>query len=138
MMILLSLFACSHVNTAEMPQGEFTLYDVDVVDHSVEDFAGMALSVDTEGLRMSLTLPDGSVQEADLVELPENEWPTDCYTMNSHAAVQSFDVDLDSITIGAVVLEDPILSSKCGGRPMLGVWDDSAEGLGAPLFIFEE
>lgn len=137
MLILLSLFACSNENVAEMPQGDFALYDVEVADHSVEDFAGMALSIDVEGLKMSLTLPDGSVQEAALVEQPQDEWPTDCYTMNSHVVVQSFDVDIDSLTIGDVVLEAPVLSSKCGGRPMLGAWDDAEKGLGAPLFIFE-
>jgi len=74
------------------------------------------------GTRLSLTedLDGATPQVLSLTEVPEEEWIKDCYTSNSHSVSEVFTVSPDPVVIGALSIPSPGLTTKCGGRVLLG------------------
>ena len=68
--------------------------------------------------------------------LAEDRWLTDCYTNVSRATTKSYALDTDAITIAGVSVVAPVLSAKCGGRPLM--WADGDVPDEADMLVFDE
>ena len=83
------------------------------------------LTVQTAALEAKLSVNDGVESTLVLAQTPRSEWLSDCFTMNSHAVDEVYRVSPDPLPVGGALLSHPILTTKCGGRLLLGT---SAEG----------
>lgn len=136
---VLSLAACGgDVSEAEVPSGTFAFSLVtDDPDSTIDPAAldGVLLEIDHDAAILTVTQADGSSVELNLVLRDKEAWEADCYTMNSHSLTEVYDVDAESLALGEVVIDLPVLSAKCGGNPLLG-----SEGADAtfdgPVLVF--
>lgn len=64
------------------------------------------------------------------------EWEADCYAMDSHALTEVYDVDVESLDLGGYELDLPVLTARCGGRPLLGA-DGGDETFTGTVFVFD-
>ncbi|MCK6522888.1 hypothetical protein L6R49_15775 [Myxococcota bacterium] len=103
-----------------VPDGTFTLDYASADGFTEADFAGLTITIDRATMSAALTPTSGDPVVLSLTELPEEEWIKDCYTMNSHSVSEAFTVSPDPVVIGALSIPSPALSTKCGGRVLLG------------------
>ena len=103
-----------------VPDGTFTLDYVSAAGFTEDDFTGLTLTVDRASMSATLTPAEGEAVSLTLAEVPEEEWIKDCYTMNSHSVSEVFTVSPDPVVIGALSIPSPGLTTKCGGRVLLG------------------
>lgn len=131
---------------AEVPSGTFIVSSIDETDGAGDDTAeaadlsvydGVTVVIDHDAATLTLTQADGSAQTVDLVLRDPSAWAADCYTMNSHTLTEVYDVDADSLAIGPDVVAAPVLTAKCGGRPLLGE-DGGAELFTGPVYVLDE
>lgn len=130
---LLLLTACVDEKVLPVPDGDFT-FSMAEPDGTAEAL-DVVLSIDTEGLLLSLTDADGAVQEWDLVLHDADDRYTDCYTNYTHATMDAYSVD-GSVVLADVTLEQPVLTTKCGGDVMLGAWAADGGAFDGPIFYF--
>lgn len=137
----LSLTACyESVSEHAVPEGSFVLSSISDPTEGMPDAAelgAVTMVIDREAATLTLTLEDGSEQVADLLLREKTEWEADCFTMNSHALTEVYDVDAESLSLGAVEIALPVLTAKCGGRPLLGS-DGGDETFAGAVFVFDE
>lgn len=107
-----------------VPDGTFTLDYVSADGLSEADFSGLTITIDRASMSATLTPTAGDPVVLTLAEVPEEEWIKDCYTMNSHSVSEVFTVSPDPVVIGALSIPSPGLSTKCGGRVLLGSFVD--------------
>ena len=125
---------------AEVPGGEFVLSfieDTSAGSVDVVPFGELHILIGRDAAQLTVELPDGTTQVADLLLRDPDEWQADCYTNYNHALTEVYDVDTDSLNLGAATVEMPVLSAKCGGRPMLGA-DGGDETFSGPVYYFDE
>ena len=105
-----------------VPDGTFTLDYVSADGFTDADFAGLTITIDRASMTATLTedLDGATPQVLSLTEVPEEEWIKDCYTMDSHSVSEVFTVSPDPVVIGALSIPTPGLTTKCGGRVLLG------------------
>lgn len=123
----------------QVPDGEFSLYMIeneDLSEGDVSAFEGLSIIIDRDAETLTVQLADGTSQTADLLLRAEEEWEADCYTNDTHALTEVFDVDVESLDLGAATVDQPVLSAKCGGRPMLGAAGADSTFSGA-VYYFE-
>lgn len=99
--------------------GSYRLYDVWADDAPADGLSGVTIDVDTEELTATLHLADGSQPSLTLTALPKDEWIEDCWTSDSYTLAQAFAISPDPVVIGALTIESPVLTTKCGGNLML-------------------
>jgi hypothetical protein len=136
---LLTLAACADtVDEQRVPEGTFVLSNLSEgeLDEAMPVAGSVTLVIDRAALTLTVQLEDGSEQVADLVLRDKAEWEADCYTMNSHALTEVYDVDVESLDLGGYELDLPVLTAKCGGRPLLGA-DGGEETFAGPIFVFD-
>lgn len=136
---LLSLPACNEsVDEHSVPEGTFVLSSLSdgALDETMPAAGSVTLLIDRAALTLTVQLEDGSEQVAGLVLRDKEEWEADCYTMNSHALTEVYDVDVESLDLGGYELDLPVLTAKCGGRPLLGA-DGGDETFAGPIFVFD-
>ncbi|MBK9069788.1 MAG: hypothetical protein IPL79_02080 [Myxococcales bacterium] len=107
-----------------VPDGVFTIDFVDAEGFTLEDFTGLTLTVNRS--EMSATLA-GTPLEAPLTlsleAVAESAWIRDCYTNGDNYSISEvFTLGAGPISIGELDMIDPALSTKCGGRVLLGTW----------------
>ena len=127
-------FDAAAVATQPVPQGDFAFAFADPEDVVADQ---MAISVDTEALGLVVTLQDGSTVESALELLAADASYTDCYTNTSHATMDTYDVLGDAIVVDGEALQSPVLTSKCGSRPMLGEWSAESSTFDGVILYFE-
>ncbi|MBK7757681.1 MAG: hypothetical protein IPI35_15025 [Deltaproteobacteria bacterium] len=103
-----------------VPDGTFTLDYVSADGFTEADFTGLTITIDRASMSATLTPTEGEAVSLTLAEVPEEEWIKDCYTMNSHSVSEVFTVSPDPVVIGALSIPSPGLTTKCGGRVLLG------------------
>ncbi len=133
---VIALSACETESEHTVPEGSFVPYAVSDDSVALEELEGLTMTIDREAATLTVHLADGSEQVADLLLRDRSEWEADCYTMNSHALTEVYDVDVESLSLGAVEVALPVLTAKCGGRPMLGS-DGGDETFSGTVFTFE-
>jgi hypothetical protein len=119
-----------------VPNGSYVIHDVHMAGESganpfanlVSAIGKVTMTIDTTNLKLSVKDANGHVVEAPLVLRPESAWWKDCFTMGSHALTPVYDVKVETLHLGTEKVFRPVLSAKCGGRPMM--W--SAVDPGAP------
>ena len=144
---LLSLAACYDPATddsvMDVPSGTFMLYDAygDSADSGGDgaDPNADLLVLDIAGLPFEVQPADGTTPTSGALSLQDEElWIDDCYTNVDHATTRSYTLDVDQVVISGYTVASPVLSAKCGGRPLM--W--SAETEGAPesglVLVFDE
>ena len=109
-----------------VPDGTFTLDYVSAEGLTEDDFAGLTITIDRASMSATLTPAEGDAVSLTLTEVPEEEWIKDCYTSNSHSVSEVFTVSPDPVVIGALSIPTPGLTTKCGGRVLLGSVVDGA------------
>lgn len=134
---VIALTACETENDHPVPEGSFVPYAVSDDSVAIEELDGLTLIIDRDAETLTVRLADGSEQVADLLLRDRSEWEADCYTMNSHALTEVYDVDVEALSLGTVDVALPVLTAKCGGRPMLGS-DGGDETFAGTVFTFEE
>ena len=134
---VIALTACETENDHPVPEGSFVPYAVSDDSVAIEELDGLTLIIDRDAETITVRLADGSEQAADLLLRDRSEWEADCYTMNSHALTEVYDVDVEALSLGTVDVALPVLTAKCGGRPMLGS-DGGDETFAGTVFNFEE
>jgi len=135
---LLSLAGCAGDAPLDVPSGTFVLSQS--ADTAVGDGADInedLLVLDISALHFEIQPADGSaLTEGALTLLAEDAWLTDCYTNVSHATTKSYTLDADAIAISGVTVAAPVLSAKCGGRPLM--WPDGEVPDEADMLVFDE
>lgn len=137
---LLPLAACyESVSEHSVPEGSFVLSRLSdgELDETMPAAGSVTLIIDRAAGTLTVQLEDGSEQVADLILRDKAEWEADCFTMNSHALTEVYDVDAESLDLGGYALDLPVLTAKCGGRPLLGA-DGGEETFAGPVFVFDE
>lgn len=132
-----ALSACESVSEMQVPEGTFVLSGLSESEEDLSGLGVVTMIIDREALTVTIELEDGSEQVADLLLRDRSEWEADCYTMSSHALTEVYDVDTDSLSLGSVEVELPVLTAKCGGRPLLGS-DGGAETFEGPVYVFDQ
>lgn len=138
LLALLTLVGCAEDAPFDVPSGTFVLAQPS--DTAVGDGADInadLLLLDIPALHFEIQPADGStVTEGALSLLAEDAWLTDCYTNVSHATTKSYALNADAITISGVTVAAPVLSAKCGGRPLM--WPDGDVPDEADMLVFDE
>lgn len=138
----LSLSACEDkVSEAQIPEGTFapsSAYDdVSGTEVDVSLLGDVAVEVDRDALTVTILHEDGSVETVGLVERDREAWLGGCATMDSHVEIEAADLDVESLTIGAVLIDQPMISTSCSGtRLLLGAAADDGDFSG-PVYLFE-
>lgn len=109
-----------------VPDGTFTLDYASADGFSEADFSGLTITIDRASMSATLTPSSGDPVALTLTELPEEDWIKDCYTASSHSVSEAFVVSPDPVVIGALSIPSPALSTKCGGRVLLGSLSDGS------------
>jgi len=139
LLALLSLAGCAEQALLDVPSGTFVLAqsgDTAAVGDGA-DINQDLLVLDIPALQFEIQPADGSAAtEGALSLLAEDAWLTDCYTMSSHATTKSYALDVDQVAISGVVVVAPVLSAKCGGRPLM--WADGELPDEADMLVFDE
>ncbi|MES2643225.1 MAG: hypothetical protein V4850_27320 [Myxococcota bacterium] len=129
---LLLLSACT-VDVLPVPNGDYVFAMAE--PEGTADTVDGVLSIDTGALLLSLTDAEGAVEEWDLVAHDAGDRYTDCYTNYSHATMDAYSVD-GSVVLAGVILDAPVLTTKCGGDVMLGAWAADGGAFDGPIFYF--
>ncbi len=137
----LSLAACDST-VLDVPSGTFLLEDTqgDVADTGGDgaDPNADLLVLDIAGLQFEVQPADGSATTSGSLTLQaEDQWLDDCYTNVSHTTTRSYTMDVGQLVISDYAVASPVISAKCGGRPL--VWSAETEGPDSGLvLVFEE
>lgn len=137
---LFSLVACvDSVDEQTVPEGTFVLSSLSdgELDETMPAAGSVTLVIDRAALTLTVQIEGADDQVADLVLRDKEEWEADCFTMNSHSLTEVYDVDVESLDLDGYSLELPVLTAKCGGRPLLGA-EGSDETFAGPVFVFDD
>lgn len=118
--VLLLFTACCFGGVTERPLQSGTY----VLENGPDGFGAATLAVDASAKSARLSSADGGSQTLTLESRPKSEWLDDCYTQTSHSLSELHRITPNPLAIGSRTFTDPVLSSKCGGRLMLGTLEN--------------
>lgn len=134
----LTLAACGPSEPYDVPSGDFYVWSVDDPDEdfpTTDDLADLVFTVDVDNLELSFGTPDmDNWQTFDLELAPEEDWTEGCPTMSSIAITHTYTLGED-MDLAGTLIEDPMLSALCGGRPMIWSGTDPDGEYGANVLV---
>lgn len=138
LLALLPLAGCAEDAPLDVPSGTFVLASpADTASGDGADPNQDLLVLDIPALHFEIRPADGSAAtEGALSLMAEDVWLTDCYTNVSHSTTKSYALDADAVTISGVTVAAPVLSAKCGGRPLM--WPEGEVPDEADMLVFDE
>ena len=114
---LSSFTGCSMDRWVEVSGGDY----IPVDEGSIHNFPAAdlitSMYVDRENNSVELILTGGSVLSASFVERPKQEWPSGCPANLGSTKMEVLDLEVNEITIGNLVINDPILVRNCPDDP---------------------
>lgn len=135
---------CGGVYVTHISSGDYPLEGVaseltETQLHTQKQFEGITLSLDVTAKTGTLASSTIGPIAITLTALPTDRWVPDCFTKNSNTLNEAFRVSPAPLTIGALTIVEPLITTKCGGRLMLGAEATGGRGattLAEPIFLF--
>ena len=117
--IILTIFsACSFDKFVKVTEGEYIPVNTGTAYH---DNSGTRLieniTVDRKNETLEIHLKDGTVIQSSIISRVKKEWPSGCPANIGSTRMEVLDLEIDSLTIGEVILNNPVLVRDCPQNP---------------------
>ena len=117
--IILTIFsACSFDKFVKVTEGEYIPVNTGTDYH---DNSGTRLiesiTVDRNNETLEVHLTDGTVIQSSIISRVKKEWPSGCPANIGSTRMEVLDVEVDILTIGDIILNNPVLVRDCPQNP---------------------
>jgi hypothetical protein len=112
-----TLTGCSMDRWMEVEGGDYMPVDTESVHASPAADLINSIHIDRENNSIKLMLADGSIITNSFSVRPKQEWPSGCPANLGSTRMEVLDLELNKITIGNIVINDPILVRNCPDNP---------------------
>jgi len=114
---IVALTGCSIDRWVEVEGGDYVPVDTESVHaFSAADLIN-SMHIDRENNGIKLILADGSTITNSFSARPMQEWPSGCPANLGSTRMEVLDLELNKITIGNIVINEPILVRNCPDYP---------------------
>ena len=116
--ILIVLSGCSFDKYVEVSKGEYVPINTGTAFH---DDSGTRLiermTVDRKNETLEIRLTDDTVIQSSFTSRPKKEWPSGCPANIGSTRMEIFDIDVERLAIGDIILSSPVLIRDCPQNP---------------------
>jgi hypothetical protein len=112
-----ALTGCSMDRWVEVEGGDYVLVDTESVHASPAADLINGMHIDRENNSIKLMLVDGSTITNSFSARPKQEWPSGCPANLGSTRMEVLDLEVNEITIGSLLINDPILVRNCPDDP---------------------
>ena len=135
-MFALVLAGCgsSTANIALVADGTYNFDLSSAPGHTDAEFTGTVLTINLTAHSATLVPTNGAPITAALTATSRDLWISDCFTNNSHSLDEVYRIAPDPLVIGSLSIPSPVVTTKCGGRVLIGTYSNGA--LGTPYLGF--
>ena len=111
------LNGCSFDRYVEVEAGDYIPVDEGSIHNSPAVDLINGMHIDRENDSIKLILEDGSIITNSFSARPKQEWPSGCPANLGSTKMEVLDLEVNEITIGNLVINDPILVRNCPDDP---------------------
>lgn len=116
--ILTTLSGCSFDKYVEVTEGEYIPFNTGTAYH---DGSGInlidSMTVDRHNGSLEIHLTDGTVVESAFISRLKEEWPSGCPANIGSTKMEILKLEVDKLTIGHILLDNPVLVRDCPQNP---------------------
>lgn len=119
LIIILTIFSgCSFDKYVEVTEGEYIPVNTGTAYH---DDSGtrliQSMTVDRKNETLEIRLTDDTVIQSSFISRPKKGWPSGCPANIGSTRMEVLDVEVDGLTIGDIILNNPVLVRDCPQNP---------------------
>jgi hypothetical protein len=117
---MLLAFALACTTTTPLENGMFALWSATVDGVAVDAVDGVVLSLDVETNDALFTLGSQTLGRSLFRLRDEAEWVESCSENLSTQRLQTVDLETDSLSLGDLVVDDPVMHAGCAVKESVG------------------
>ena len=116
-MITAMSFGCSFDKYARVSGGDYVPIDPGSLHDDIGVNLIKSISVDRDGQIIKIDFEDGSIIDTRFTSRPREDWPSGCPANIGSTKMEVLDLHADTLNIGSLVFNDPILVRDCPPTP---------------------